>query len=629
MVDYRLPLMVQQPDILGSYVRGQRGAQEVRDMQRQRQLQDFLSERGGDVFRGDQNALQQLAGLDLQSALQTRGALEDRSMRQDLHSLRMDDATRAREREGLQRAVGIMEGITTPEEWDAQAQRYAPNLVGRFADKEYIIRDAIGLAGSLERSQAQTAGQLVGDYFGQPRNWRDIQAGIFAGESGGDYDALYGYSNREGGQFSDTKLTDMTVDQAIDFSAPSGEYGQWVKGQVGRVATPMGAYQVVGTTLRAAKDALGLTGNEVMTPELQDKIGQWIYRQQGTGAWEGYNPNVRAEPQQPSTQMGAALEILQNPNVDNTIKKLVLDRAGLVDTEQGFRMATPDEAAQYGSQAGQFGPDGRFYPITPPKGTKITVGADGEVSIVEGAGVGDAPIADKPKKDFERVLNEETGRYEDRVIRGSETWNELTDQAQKTKRALSSFSDKNEIVVEDIDRAIDLLEEGAFPATGLANMLTGAVPGTPAHELNKLLGTITGNVAFDYLADMRQNSPTGGAVGQLSDSEREAMSNIQGNIEGTNSKSTLLYNLNRLRETRVNAEARLRDAFDQDFAQVEQTLGREVEAMVSPEEITPERVERMGVRERRQLKESLTVEELMTLDDVTLNLLLQASRGEN
>jgi hypothetical protein len=116
----------------------------------------------------------------------------------------------------------------------------------------------------------------------------EIKNGIFAGESGGDYDALFGFSNRDGGRYSNVKLTDMTVDQALDFANPSGDYGQWVKGQVGRVATPMGAYQVVGTTLREAKDALGLTGNEKMTPELQDAIGAYILKTQGTGAWEGY-----------------------------------------------------------------------------------------------------------------------------------------------------------------------------------------------------------------------------------------------------------------------------------------------------------------------------------------------------
>jgi hypothetical protein len=111
---------------------------------------------------------------------------------------------------------------------------------------------------------------------------------VFPGESGGDYNALFGFSNRPGGQFSGVNLTDMTIDQALGFAAPSGAYGQSVKNQIGRVATPMGAFQVVGTTLAAAKRGLGLTGNERMTPELQDQIGMWIYQNQGPGAWSGW-----------------------------------------------------------------------------------------------------------------------------------------------------------------------------------------------------------------------------------------------------------------------------------------------------------------------------------------------------
>lgn len=119
-------------------------------------------------------------------------------------------------------------------------------------------------------------------------SWDEIKAGIFAGESGGDYNALFGFSNRPGGRFANTRLTDMTVDEAIQFADPNGPYAQWVKGQIGRVATPMGGFQVVGSTLKQAKDWAGLTGNELMTPELQDKLGQAILAKQGTGAWEGY-----------------------------------------------------------------------------------------------------------------------------------------------------------------------------------------------------------------------------------------------------------------------------------------------------------------------------------------------------
>ncbi len=116
----------------------------------------------------------------------------------------------------------------------------------------------------------------------------ELKRNVFPGESGGDYNALFRFANQPGGQFSNVRLTDMTVNEALQFSDPNGPYAASVRGQVGRTATPMGAYQVVGTTLRDAAAGLGLTGNERMTPELQDRIGMWIYQNQGPGAWEGW-----------------------------------------------------------------------------------------------------------------------------------------------------------------------------------------------------------------------------------------------------------------------------------------------------------------------------------------------------
>ena len=119
--------------------------------------------------------------------------------------------------------------------------------------------------------------------------WADIQSGIFAGESGGDYGALYGFSNRPGKMFSDVDVTGMSINELLDFQSPRGPYAQYVGGlNEGVVSSPAGAYQIVGRTLRDARDRMGLTGGEQFTPEMQDRIGRWIYDQQGTGAWEGY-----------------------------------------------------------------------------------------------------------------------------------------------------------------------------------------------------------------------------------------------------------------------------------------------------------------------------------------------------
>lgn len=64
---------------------------------------------------------------------------------------------------------------------------------------------------------------------------------------------------------------------------------------------------------------------------------------------------------------------------------------------QQFRQATQEEANQYGAQAGQFGPDGRFYPVNPPSGTSLSVGADGQVTLNQGPGV--KPLTEGQSKD--------------------------------------------------------------------------------------------------------------------------------------------------------------------------------------------------------------------------------------
>ncbi len=249
-------------------------------------------------------------------------------------------------------------------------------------------------------------------------DWDSIRAGIFAGESGGDYNALFGYSNRPGGRFQDFKLTDMTVDDAIRFSDPGGAYGQWVKGQVGRVATPMGAYQVVGTTLRGAKEGLGLTGEERMTPEVQDAIGRWIYQTQGTGAWEGYrgprdpasistmgggggyqqpgfDPGMAMElgeliPRLPEGQRAVAEALLAQslsqgtPMTPYQQESLALDRDRLAFDREKFASGTREGPKYYGNVQWAGDPDtGEYRPYQ--------IGSDGTVNWIDLGGAQPMP----------------------------------------------------------------------------------------------------------------------------------------------------------------------------------------------------------------------------------------------
>jgi hypothetical protein len=85
-------------------------------------------------------------------------------------------------------------------------------------------------------------------------DWNTYKPTVLKQESGGDYNALYNFSQKPGRIFAGVQPTQMTINNLLKFANPSGAYGQYVKEtrpdkQFG-VATPLGAYGVVGSTLK-------------------------------------------------------------------------------------------------------------------------------------------------------------------------------------------------------------------------------------------------------------------------------------------------------------------------------------------------------------------------------------------
>lgn len=92
-------------------------------------------------------------------------------------------------------------------------------------------------------------------------------------EGAGDYDTLFGHSQRSGGRFAGVRPSQMTLDQLYSFTDPKGEYGQFVASRNnGVVGTPLGAGQIVGSTLRRTAQQLGLPGDTVFSPEVQNRM---------------------------------------------------------------------------------------------------------------------------------------------------------------------------------------------------------------------------------------------------------------------------------------------------------------------------------------------------------------------
>jgi hypothetical protein len=104
-----------------------------------------------------------------------------------------------------------------------------------------------------------------------------------------------------------------------------------------------------------------------------------------------------------------------------------------------------------------------------------------------------------------------------------------------------------DVVTEDVQRVTDLVNTSMIPVTGFAS-LASAVPGTPQHNIAKLVDGIKANVSFDRLQLMRENSPTGGALGQVSDFENRLLQSTLGSLEQSQGKEQFIYNLRRLND---------------------------------------------------------------------------------
>lgn len=114
------------------------------------------------------------------------------------------------------------------------------------------------------------------------------------------------------------------------------------------------------------------------------------------------------------------------------------------------------------------------------------------------------------------------------------------------KARTGEASPAQKILYEEINRSIDILMESGGMAAGFGALLQ-IVPYSSSKELAGLLKTIRVQVGFDRLQDMRNNSPTGGALGPISNFENRLLQATLGNLDQSQTPEILIRNLNRLR----------------------------------------------------------------------------------
>jgi len=141
--------------------------------------------------------------------------------------------------------------------------------------------------------------------------------------------------------------------------------------------------------------------------------------------------------------------------------------------------------------------------------------------------------------------------------------------ATKEFNTLAAFKAKNEIVRDEVAIALDLIEVGAggVMSSTLREMFPNLTAGTATAALESRINTIRSNIGFNELSDMRQNSPTGGAVGSLSTSEFDNLAALLGELKVARPEE-LAGKLNRLVEYIGGMEQRAESALMANYSDI-------------------------------------------------------------
>jgi len=100
---------------------------------------------------------------------------------------------------------------------------------------------------------------------------------------------------------------------------------------------------------------------------------------------------------------------------------------------------------------------------------------------------------------------------------------------------------------------------------GFGGALLSNIPGTEAADVGAEIATIQANSIIEGLAEMRRNSPTGGALGNVTEGEGRMLAARISNLEQSQTPRQLNKNLKLFRSDLAASMGRIKDAYRMDF----------------------------------------------------------------
>jgi len=122
----------------------------------------------------------------------------------------------------------------------------------------------------------------------------------------------------------------------------------------------------------------------------------------------------------------------------------------------------------------------------------------------------------------------------------------VTDLEDKKKTAQANEEAKAQNVIGIIDNVLPKVS--GLNTAGVAGKALSFVPGSDAYDVARNIETIKANIGFKELSDMRQASPTGGALGQVAVQELNFLQAAVSNLDVGQSPQQLRDNLAKVRK---------------------------------------------------------------------------------
>ena len=376
-----------------------------------------------------------------------------------------------------------------------------------------------------------------------------LLAGVSAMQKGGE-DALDRKLKaqqvmRMGGDPAGFRTVDMLA-RAAGYEPGSEEYKQFMRvagGTEGRASN-------AGVTFDTFTDAAGNQRPQRNNPRTgavelwYDEQGRWVPLGEGLGGSSG----AVAPPQAPRSASGStSFTTSTGEPFDVSVVTDPVLREQIMENPEAWGMVPSGTRAQLPAQ------DVATFTPAPIPGLGRGRRAEDEAAAVE-----------KAKTNVQLgALPTELGMRTDAAVRQAteiERGKAGVEREAAAPKRIKQYEQNlaaSKSVRDALDRAIDLTGP---KTTGWAGARMRNIEGSDAFDLASQIETVKANLGFDRLQQMRDNSPTGGALGAIAVQELVALQSTIANLDPDQSSGQLKANLQKVQQHYKNWEAAVQQA---------------------------------------------------------------------